>query len=83
MGKIATALAEIVPSPSGPPCGIAVVISQLDDDDRTDLFAAFAGAPLTVKYQQISDALAVAGFDIAAETISRHCRGRCRCGRTR
>ena len=64
----------------GPPCGIATVLAQLDSDDAVDLNIALADPSIEAK--AIWRVLIARGFDISHQTLGRHRRGDCRCGRT-
>lgn len=63
----------------GPPCRIATVLAQLDDGDAADLNTAL-GDP-SIEAKAIWRVLISRGFDISHQTLGRHRRGDCRCGR--
>ena len=65
--------------PSGPECGVRIVLDLMDDKTRKTLIAALDNphAPST----KISVALSEMGHRTSAHTVQRHRRGECRCPR--
>jgi hypothetical protein len=61
----------------GPKCAIHFLLAELDEDDATDLRAAFDNPrfPATA----ISDALKKHGHPVTAGTINRHRKRACLC----
>lgn len=65
--------------PTGPQCGIAMLMPALDKKTQDLLKAAMqnAYAPSTAIAQAMSDQ----GHRVSAHTVQRHRRGECRCAR--
>lgn len=62
--------------PTGLPCSVAVLLRNLNNEDRAALYAALDGN------QSSSDiywALRDEGHKVGKQTIGRHRRGECRC----
>ena len=62
-------------------CGVDYIANQLSDEDRKDLELAIANT--NVRYTEIASELRSMGFDISAQTVSRHSRGECACERAK
>lgn len=64
----------------GPPCGVTQLLERLDRDSPDDAatLREWLANP-EIRYSVISDALAEDGHRLQADTLSRHCRGRCLC----
>lgn len=61
----------------GPTCGLGLLLSSLDPDERSALEEALAN-PLW-RHASIEEALRAEDHQIDASTISRHRRGMCKC----
>jgi hypothetical protein len=72
--------AEHAASRKGPLCGMAVVYSKLDDDDRAALDSYLADRE-GVTTAAISRALTSEGHRVGKNTVERHRRGECSCGK--
>ena len=59
----------------GPPCTACESIKSLSDEDAAALTRLLSDP--TVRYTELSEALAREGLVLAAGTLSRHARGRC------
>ena len=77
MGTLAAALAAIPEAGSGKPCGVALLLDQLDDEDR-DWFAQ-AVNDRTIAASRLAKALASEGYKLSDQIIRRHRNG-CSCG---
>lgn len=64
----------------GPTCSAGLLLEALPADERADVEAALLdpGIPYTV----LSRALGKAGHKVGAETLRRHRKGDCSCGKT-
>ena len=62
----------------GPPCAIFVALAELDETDATALTTALAS---DMQSTMIARALASVGYPVASNTVGRHRRGDCSCGR--
>ena len=61
----------------GPRCPVAILLSQMSEDDSADLAAAVADPGYTAA--QISRALRVRGHNVGQQSIARHRREICAC----
>lgn len=59
----------------GPPCTVCEAIERLPEKDSAALVRLLSDP--TVRYTELSSALAGEGLDLGASTLSRHSRGRC------
>lgn len=75
MGTLAQALEPN--KQCGPPCSMATLLANLDDDDRQTLEAWLADP--TMQHARIARALQASGHDIKQLTVNRHRNGDCRC----
>lgn len=64
--------------PKGPPCGMAVILDQLDDQERAQLEEALSDRSITAHI--IATVLTNHGHRVALQTVGRHRGGRCACG---
>ena len=62
---------------SGPPCGMATIMSNLDEHDAAELQSWLDDA--TLGHHQIATALKNAGHAISRQQVSWHRRGECKC----
>ena len=76
--KLTEALEAQTKRVQGPPCAILVALTELDADDATALTTALASEMQTT---MISRALGSVGYPVASNTVGRHRRGDCSCGR--
>jgi hypothetical protein len=80
--SLATALeAEKAAARKGPPCGMSVLLARLDKADATTLVAYLADRD-NVTTAVIHRALLAEGHQLGKNTIERHRRGECSCGRS-
>jgi hypothetical protein len=72
-------IADLVVSTSkvrkGPPCSVCEALGRLPEDEQAALLRLLSDH--TVRYTELSAALAGEGLDMSAGTLSRHARGRC------
>ena len=61
----------------GPACSVALVLDNLNDEDRAALLEAFADKRW--RSTDIATQLEAEGIHLGAATISRHRRGGCKC----
>lgn len=66
---------------TGTICGVHRVLTALDKADRADLTTALDDTALTGA--QIARALTARGHKIQGDTVMRHRKGECSCGRAR
>jgi hypothetical protein len=64
----------------GPKCGVYTLRTVLSDADRKDLDVALTD--IMISNKAIMMALNARGFSIGLQSVSRHRRGDCSCGRT-
>ena len=62
---------------SGPPCGMALIIANLDEHDAEELQSWLDDQ--TLGHYQIAGALKNAGHAISRQQVSWHRRGECKC----
>ena len=62
---------------SGPPCGMAVILGNLDEHDAAELQSWLDDASLG--HHQIATSLKAAGHYISRQQVSWHRRGECKC----
>ena len=63
-------------------CRIAVILHQLNDDDRQALLAALrvpVGSPDRITNRAIAQLLLEEGYDVHSKTVETHRKGACRC----
>ncbi len=65
--------------PKGPQCSVAALIERLDKETLAKFNAAMGNPAAPAAH--IADAMEELGYFISGETIRRHRKGRCRCGR--
>lgn len=63
----------------GPKCAVYLVRRSLSDSDRNDLDAALTD--IMIANKAIVSALTARGYDIGLQSVGRHRRGDCSCGR--
>lgn len=76
--SLADDLANEVPVRKGPPCSVSTLLRQLDADDRAAVQAALDGPQ---SHAHIARTLRKHGHPIGDNTIQRHRRAECACGR--
>lgn len=64
----------------GPNCGVGIMLATVQPSYRLDVEQAMADP--NIYSTVISEILAQDGIELAYETIQRHRRGRCMCGKT-
>ena len=80
MSRLEAAIAAADPTKKGPQCGLAILFSKVDQDERKALVAALADP--TRNRRILSEAIRSAyKVEIAQETLARHMRGQCKCPR--
>jgi CTP:molybdopterin cytidylyltransferase MocA len=79
MGALAEALTEAAPARRGGTCHVALLLPQLDDEDRAAFLVALDNPALSPK--RIAKLMQSHGHDIGHSSIYRHGNGDCRCGR--
>jgi hypothetical protein len=83
MSKLEEALGEVGRTIKGPPCSLGQLIAHLEEDERSSLLKLLDsdGYPRTPS-SALSRAIASAyGVEIHRQTIDRHRRSDCSCGR--
>lgn len=76
------ALADLAKAPAAPgrkECRTAWIAAQLSAEDRADLEAALANTGAA--WAAIADELTSMGYRIDGQTVGRHGRGLCLCGK--
>lgn len=63
----------------GGTCTVRILLDQLDETYRVDVQSAMDDASIWAT--TLAEVLAQDGYEIAAETLNRHRRGRCACPR--
>lgn len=77
--KLSEAIAdELAKSTHGPQCTVALVLAELDDDDRATLLDLLDSR---VPYTHIERATTAIGHRVPSGAASRHRRGLCGCSR--
>jgi hypothetical protein len=79
MGALAEALTEAAPARRGGTCHVALLLPQLDDEDRAAFLAALGNPSLSPK--RLASLMRDHGHDVGDSSIGRHRKGECRCGR--
>jgi len=79
--SLAEKLSSLTPSAPGLPCGIARILSQLDEKDKEALEAVMSvrSVPGGISNRQVHDILLNEGHDIAFASIRLHRSKQCRC----
>jgi hypothetical protein len=83
MSKLEEALAEVRRAVSGPPCSVGQLLATLEEEERISLLKLlnaedYPRTPSSVLVRAISAAY---GIDIHRQTVDRHRRSDCVCGR--
>lgn len=80
MSKLAAALEAVSATKKGPQCGVAALLSRVDQSERSALVAALADP--TRNRRVLSEAIRSAyRVEISQETLARHMRRHCKCPR--
>lgn len=79
MGSLLARFEASSTAQKGPRCTVALVLGQLAPDDAADLEVALESPEVTAK--AIARVLAEDGHNIGAQSVSRHRRRDCACGR--
>lgn len=64
----------------GPTCSVGLMLDGLSDDERDDVASALDDP--AIPYTVLSRGLAKAGHKIGPESIKRHRKGECACGKS-
>lgn len=77
MSELADVLGAVKKPKKGPPCGMGLTLSELDDRDREALEAALRDRRVSGTF--IRQALEQNGHDLSLVQVARHRRGECQC----
>ncbi len=79
MGLLDELSSENYRPPKGPQCSVAALTQRLDKETLVKFNAALNNSAAPAAH--IADAMEELGYFISGDTIRRHRKGRCRCGK--
>jgi hypothetical protein len=73
------AVNSIEARPPGLPCGMATVLSQMSEDDRSQLEFYLFEEPRSMSNPNLHAAIKKFGYDVSKSSVALHRRKECRC----